>query len=87
MAKLSIAGLVQMVKIGPEHVPAFEKAVLARIAFGEDTVLLQAHPERQVGWLKITGTVEECLPDLASVLSEEEQARLRDTIAKWKPRK
>ena len=87
MAKMSLTGLVQTAKITPDHVAAFEKAVLGKVTFSEDTLLLQAHPEKQVGWVRIIGAAEECLPDLASVLSDEEQARLRDTLAKWKPRR
>ncbi len=87
MAKMSLMGFVQTAKISPEHAAAFEKTVLGKVGFTEDTLLLQAHPEKQIGWLKISGTVEECLPDLASVLSEDEQSRLRDTLAKWKPKR
>ena len=87
MARMSLSSYVQAAKISADHVAGFEKAALAKVAFSEEALLLQAHPEKQVGWPKITAAVEESLPDLAAVLSEEELARLRETLAKWRPRK
>jgi len=86
-AKMSIASFVQSSKIAPERAPAFEKAVLAKLTFKEGALLTQAHPEAQVGWFIVHAAVDQALPDLAPVLSEEEQVRLRETILKWSPRR
>lgn len=86
-AKLSISSFVQAAKIAPERAAGFEKTVVARLTFSDEALIPQAHPEKQVGWWAVYGGVEQALPDLAPVLTEEEQARLRDTLAKWKPRK
>jgi len=86
-AKMSIASFIQSAKIAPERAPAFEKTVLARLTFKDGALLAQAHPEAQVGWLGVHGAVQQALPDLAPVLSEEEQVRLRDTLLKWNPRR
>lgn len=86
-AKMSLGSFVQAAKIAPERTGAFEKAVAAKLSFPEEALLPQAHPEKQVGWMAIYGAVEQALPDLAQALAEDEQARLRDTLAKWKPRK
>jgi len=86
-AKLTLSFYMKNAAIAAERMPAFEKAVLSRLAFTEDTLLPQAHPEKQVGWPKLLAAMEESLPDLATVLSEEEQTRLRETISKLKPRK
>jgi cell division septum initiation protein DivIVA len=87
LAKMSLSGLLNAAKVAPDHEAALEKAVLARVTFAADTLLPQAHPERQVGWLKILGALEASMADLDSVLGDDEKARLRDTFAKWKPRK
>lgn len=86
-AKLSLATFVQGAKVAPERVPAFEKTILAKLAFKEGPLLAQAHPDAQVGWPQLHGTVQQALPDLATVLSEEEQVRLRDVLQKWSPRR
>jgi hypothetical protein len=87
LAKVWIAGWVQSAKLAPDHGAAFEKAVLARVALPEEVLVVEAHPKAQVGWAQITGAVEGCLPDLASVLSDEERARLQDLLSKWKFRR
>lgn len=86
-AKMSIASFVQFAKIAAERAPAFEKAVLARLTFKEGALLAQAHPKAQVGWFAVHAAVDQALPDLAPVLSEEEQVRLRETLLKWDPRR
>ncbi len=86
-AKMSIGSFVQAAKVAPERAPGFEKAVLARLSFAEDVLLPQAHPERQAGWFKVYAAVEESVPDLAKLLAEPEQAALRETLARWKPKR
>jgi hypothetical protein len=85
--KMSLTGLIQMVKISAEHKPAFEKAVLSKVSIPEGVILPQAHPENQVAWFGAYGAAEQVLPDLASVLSEDELSRLRDLLGKFKPRR
>ena len=84
-AKMTLASFVQGSRIAPEHAPAFEKTVLARLSLQEGALLSQAHPEMQVSWAAVLAAVQQALPDLTQVLSEEEQARLRDTLQKWTP--
>ncbi len=86
-ARISLASFVQGAKIAPERAPAFEKTVLAKLTFKEGALLTQAHPDTQMSWPGLHAAVQQALPDLAPILSEEEQVRLRDTLQKWNPRR
>jgi len=86
-AKMLTAGWFLSAKLAADHQASFEKAVLARLQITEGALVTQAHPEVQVSWAQITGAVEGSLPELSSVLSDEERSRVQDLLKKWKSRR
>jgi len=86
-ARSSVSSILQMAKVAPERAEPFEKAVLGKLSFAEDILLPQAHPQESNAWVRVVSAVEKNMAEVSAPLNEEEQARLRDYLAKWKPRK
>lgn len=79
-ARGRIAAVFQSAKLPSERAPAFEKAVLTRLAASEGALIQRS------GALQIHAALEESLADPAAGLTEPEQSALREALSRWKPR-
>jgi hypothetical protein len=86
-AKRSVSMFSRAAKLDAEKSAALEKAALGRLKIEEGILIAQAHPQETANvWGQTMTAVEASLPDLSSMLTEDEQKALHKTLDQWKPR-
>jgi hypothetical protein len=86
-AKASLTVYSQWSKLTPGKAAAFEKEILGRMRFEEGVLVPEAHPDQGSSWTTIPTIIESSLPELSALLTEDDQAALRKTLSRWKPRR
>jgi hypothetical protein len=83
-AKTTIESYGKQAQIAPERSEAFVKAVMNRLTIEEAGLIPQAHPGAWITWTRVLAAIEAAGPDLAAILTPEEQERLAKVKAQWK---
>src|SRR5258708_25603928 len=84
-ARRTVAVLTQGDKLAAEKTKALGEAVVRRLSIDEGFLIAQAHPEEMGNAFGLTlKALEECVPDPAPGLTEEERAAILKSLSRWK---
>lgn len=82
-ARNTVASYGKQAVIAAERSDAFVRTVMNRLSFADAGLIPQARPAAAITGVRIVAAIEASVPDLASVLTPEEQGRLGKLLAPW----